>query len=74
MKSIACGVFMLFVCLTFVLLYGSETHGINFFVPFLVLMIAIWLSLEFWTHNHIARNGQFTQIVKDTEQNVPGDN
>lgn len=68
MKSIVCGVVLLFACLTFGLLYGSETHGILFFAPFLILMIAIWLSLEFWTHNYIARNGQFTQISKDTEQ------
>ena len=57
-----------FACLTFELLFGSETHGILFLATFLILMIAIWLALEFWTHNYIARNGQLTQISKDTEQ------
>ena len=69
MMGLIVGVCVLFAGLTIGLWIGTETLGVRFALPFLVLMVGIWLILEAWTHKRICRYGTFTRIGI-TEQNL----
>lgn len=66
MKSILCGVIVLVLSLTFGLLYGGEKYGLLFLIPYFICMVVALLVLEFWTHNYIAKNAQFSSINNKT--------
>ncbi|MCK5644501.1 MAG: hypothetical protein KAJ19_27125 [Gammaproteobacteria bacterium] len=51
---------------------GAIELGVVFAIPFLFLMVGIWLMLEAWIHKYISGFGTFTRIGI-TEQSPAGD-
>ncbi len=70
MKSILCGVILLFLSLTIGLLYGGEKYGFIFLIPYFILMVVTWLVLELWVHNYIAQKAQFSEIKTKTGEEM----
>ncbi|GEM_PF-1639219 len=68
-KRIFVGVCLLFAALAVGLVEGTVRLGLVFFVPFLVLMVAIWLRLEVWFRRYISAKGSLTRI--DTTEQSP---
>jgi hypothetical protein len=68
MRTIFFAVCVLFVGLALGLIIGAQHFGAIFAVPFLILMLCVWMALEVWTHKYISSKGILTRIeVADPE-------
>ena len=72
MSAISISVSVLFFGLTLGLCIGTAVIGAVFAVPFLFLMVGIWLLFELWAHKYISKRGTFTSSCI-TEQGASGD-
>jgi hypothetical protein len=62
MMAIFVAVVVLFAGLALGFLTGTETLGITFAIPFVALMIGVWLLLELWIYKYISRKGTFKRL------------
>ena len=62
MMAVFVAVVILFAGLSLGFLIGTETLGITFAIPFIALMVGVWLVLELWIYKYISKKGTFKRI------------